>query len=68
MSPRTILKVVSSAEELFVVDSQIGVISPYNAQNGKIRKAVNAEALKKSRPGVLKVGSVEEFQGQVSPS
>jgi len=40
------------------------VISPYNAQNGKIRSAINTPALKKNRPGVLKVGSVEEFQGQ----
>jgi helicase MOV-10 len=47
------------------VDSQIGVISPYNAQNAKIRAAINTQDLKKNRPGVLKVGSVEEFQGQV---
>ncbi|KAF8320844.1 P-loop containing nucleoside triphosphate hydrolase protein [Clavulina sp. PMI_390] len=51
-------------QRLRLLDSQIGVISPYNAQNGKIRKTINAPALKKSRPGVLKVGSVEEFQGQ----
>lgn len=50
---------------LILEDSQIGIISPYNAQNGKIRKAVNAAALKRNRPGILKVGSVEEFQGQV---
>lgn len=45
-------------------DSQIGIISPYNAQNGKIRQAINTAALKKGRTGQLKVGSVEEFQGQ----
>jgi helicase MOV-10 len=38
-------------------DEHIGVISPYNAQCGKIRQ------LLKSSPGI-KVGSVEEFQGQ----
>lgn len=39
-------------------DEHIGVISPYNAQCGKIRLA-----LAKTSPGI-KVGSVEEFQGQ----
>ena len=39
-------------------DEHIGVISPYNAQCGKIRKA-----LSKFAQGI-KVGSVEEFQGQ----
>lgn len=57
--------VIADAAHVYAVDSDIGVISPYNAQNGKIRKAINTPALKKSRPGVLKVGSVEEFQGQV---
>lgn len=37
---------------------QIGVISPYNAQCGKIRLALGGIA------GKVKVGSVEEFQGQ----
>ncbi len=49
-------------------DADIGVITPYNAQGGKIRKVINDVKLKKSRPGTLKVGSVEEFQGQVNPS
>lgn len=46
-------------------DEDIGVITPYNAQGGKIRKVLNDVKLKKNRPGTLKVGSVEEFQGQV---
>lgn len=39
-------------------DEHIGVISPYNAQCGKIRKALSSFARG------IKVGSVEEFQGQ----
>lgn len=39
-------------------DEHIGVISPYNAQCGKIRNL-----LSKFAKGI-KVGSVEEFQGQ----
>ncbi|XP_034270184.1 helicase MOV-10 [Pantherophis guttatus] len=43
---------------------EIGVISPYRKQVEKIRKAINIEL--KSLMGIkdLKVGSVEEFQGQ----
>ncbi|XP_013921851.1 PREDICTED: putative helicase MOV-10 [Thamnophis sirtalis] len=43
---------------------EIGVISPYRKQVEKIRKAINLEL--KSLMGIqdLKVGSVEEFQGQ----
>jgi helicase MOV-10 len=45
-----------------VEDEQIGVISPYNAQCAKIRKL-----LERSYKGI-KVGSTEEFQGQVTLS
>lgn len=38
----------------------IGVIAPYHAQVRKIRRL-----LKESGLGTVKVGSVEEFQGQV---
>jgi len=43
---------------LRLTDAMIGVISPYNAQCQKIRSVI-----KNQHPGV-KVGSVEEFQGQ----
>jgi len=43
---------------LHISDNLMGVISPYNAQCQKIRTL-----LRQSNPGV-KVGSVEEFQGQ----
>lgn len=39
-----------------VADSDIGIITPYHAQSHKLRRCV-AEG--------IKVGSVEEFQGQV---
>ncbi|KAG8791089.1 hypothetical protein FRC17_008803, partial [Serendipita sp. 399] len=45
-------------QRLRLLDEHIGVISPYNAQCGKIRLL-----LSKFAKGV-KVGSVEEFQGQ----
>jgi len=41
-------------------DNDIGVIAPYNAQCRKIRTALRGIAES------VKVGSVEEFQGQVS--
>ncbi|KZS97366.1 P-loop containing nucleoside triphosphate hydrolase protein [Sistotremastrum niveocremeum HHB9708] len=47
-----------SDQRLRLANTQIGVIAPYHAQCQKIRMA-----LKPSAPGV-KVGSVEEFQGQ----
>lgn len=40
--------------------NEIGVITPYHAQVVKIRKALSGIA------DEVKVGSVEEFQGQVS--
>jgi superfamily I DNA and/or RNA helicase len=40
--------------------TEIGVIAPYHAQCVKIRKALSGVA------DEVKVGSVEEFQGQVS--
>ena len=40
--------------------NEIGVIAPYHAQCVKIRKALSGVA------DEVKVGSVEEFQGQVS--
>jgi len=42
--------------------NEIGVITPYHAQCVKIRKALSGIA------DEVKVGSVEEFQGQVSIS
>ncbi|KIM34474.1 hypothetical protein M408DRAFT_325870 [Serendipita vermifera MAFF 305830] len=45
-------------QRLRLTNEQIGVISPYHAQCGKIRKIISPFA-----KGV-KVGSVEEFQGQ----
>jgi hypothetical protein len=42
-----------------VADHDIGVITPYHAQCLKIRGAL------KGRADSVKVGSVEEFQGQV---
>ena len=45
---------------LSLADHDIGVISPYNAQGKKLRLRLNAE--------YIKVGSVEEFQGQVRHS
>lgn len=42
-----------------VADHDIGVITPYHAQCVKIRRALN------NRADGVKVGSVEEFQGQV---
>ncbi|KAG8870410.1 hypothetical protein FRB97_009799 [Tulasnella sp. 331] len=44
--------------QLRLMDPEIGVISPYNAQCQKIRAVIRIQ-----HPGV-KVGSVEEFQGQ----
>ncbi|KIM34476.1 hypothetical protein M408DRAFT_325872 [Serendipita vermifera MAFF 305830] len=49
---------LKSDQRLRLSDEHIGVISPYNAQCGKIRKAL--QAVGKG----IKVGSVEEFQGQ----
>lgn len=46
----------------FIADHMIGVISPYNAQCQKIRMAL------KPQHASVKVGSVEEFQGQVCRS
>ncbi|KAJ6657968.1 hypothetical protein lerEdw1_001758 [Lerista edwardsae] len=42
----------------------IGIISPYRKQVEKIRKAINLELKKLEDIKDLKVGSVEEFQGQ----
>ncbi|TCD60518.1 hypothetical protein EIP91_009945 [Steccherinum ochraceum] len=41
-----------------ITDNDIGIIAPYHAQCQKIRKSLNAVA------DEVKVGSVEEFQGQ----
>ena len=49
----------------FVADKDIGIIAPYHAQCLKLRKALKDVA------SDVKIGSVEEFQGQVclvSPS
>lgn len=42
-----------------IASEDIGVIAPYSAQCRKIRQSLKAVA------GSVKVGSVEEFQGQV---
>ena len=46
--------------QTFTADDDIGVIAPYHAQCVKIRKALQSYGAEK-----IKVGSVEEFQGQV---
>lgn len=45
-----------------IAHNEIGVIAPYHAQCVKIRKMLSGVA------DEVKVGSVEEFQGQVSKS
>ena len=45
-------------------DEHIGVITPYNSQAQKIRALLRHPKLGLGANGV-KVGSVEEFQGQV---
>jgi len=63
-NPMEVSQVKRYVEALFedrrlrLTDDHIGIISPYNAQVGKIRRI-----LKVSHPRI-KVGSVEEFQGQ----
>ncbi|KDQ10484.1 hypothetical protein BOTBODRAFT_58037 [Botryobasidium botryosum FD-172 SS1] len=47
-----------SDRRLRLTDDDIGIISPYHAQVGKIRRVLNV-----THPNI-KVGSVEEFQGQ----
>lgn len=44
----------------FLAEDDIGIITPYHAQCVKVRKALGGFA------NEIKVGSVEEFQGQVS--
>jgi helicase MOV-10 len=43
----------------YIADKDIGIIAPYNAQCLKLRKAL------KDVTNDIKIGSVEEFQGQV---
>lgn len=45
---------------VFLAEDDIGIITPYHAQCVKVRKALKGVA------DEIKVGSVEEFQGQVS--
>lgn len=47
-------------EQTLPADHDIGIITPYHAQCLKIRAVLRAVA------DGIKVGSVEEFQGQVS--
>lgn len=47
----------------FTEDKDIGIISPYNGQCSKIRKLFGRSHLNLEG---IKIGSVEEFQGQVS--
>ena len=49
----------------YLADNDIGVITPYNGQVRKIDSLINTPELKRGRHGDLKVGSVEDFQGQV---
>ncbi|KAF9520564.1 hypothetical protein BS47DRAFT_1387180 [Hydnum rufescens UP504] len=51
-------------QKLRLTDNDIGVITPYHKQGRKILSAINTPELKRGRPGILKVGSVEDFQGQ----
>ncbi|KAL0958006.1 hypothetical protein HGRIS_000180 [Hohenbuehelia grisea] len=56
---KTYVQALRADRSLRITDAEIGVITPYHAQVLKIRRALSAVA-----DGV-KVGSVEEFQGQV---
>ncbi|XP_062999361.1 helicase MOV-10 [Elgaria multicarinata webbii] len=47
-----------------ILPKEIGVISPYRKQVEKIRQAINMELKNLKNIKDLKVGSVEEFQGQ----
>jgi helicase MOV-10 len=53
------VEALRSNSRLRLTNSHIGIISPYNAQVGKIRGLLRAGY------SDVKVGSVEEFQGQV---
>ncbi|KAI5888792.1 P-loop containing nucleoside triphosphate hydrolase protein [Schizophyllum commune H4-8] len=53
------LKQARSTTGFRATDDDIGVIAPYHAQCVKIRKALQSSGAEK-----IKVGSVEEFQGQ----
>ncbi|KIK60714.1 hypothetical protein GYMLUDRAFT_167548, partial [Collybiopsis luxurians FD-317 M1] len=55
---KQLVQKLRSDRTLRITDNDIGVIAPYHAQVLKIRKALNAVA------DAVKVGSVEEFQGQ----
>lgn len=54
------LPVVADGDVNIAADHDIGIITPYHAQCLKIRAVLKAVA------DEIKVGSVEEFQGQVS--
>jgi helicase MOV-10 len=55
---KTYVQALCADKQYHITDEDIGVISPYHAQCRKIRESLKAIA------GGIKVGSVEEFQGQ----
>jgi len=55
---KTYIEALRADRKYRITDQDIGVIAPYHAQCKKIRAALKAIA------GSVKVGSVEEFQGQ----
>ncbi|KAL0958010.1 hypothetical protein HGRIS_000184 [Hohenbuehelia grisea] len=55
------IEALRSDRKIRIADKDIGVITPYHAQVGKIRKALLGVA------DSVKVGSTEEFQGQERP-
>ena len=57
---KTYIQALRNDRQVRVTDQEIGVIAPYNAQVKKIRVALTKDFTKD-----IKVGSVEEFQGQV---
>ncbi|KAH8102228.1 P-loop containing nucleoside triphosphate hydrolase protein [Cristinia sonorae] len=52
------VELLKADRQVRITDNDIGIIAPYNAQNQRIRKTLKAVA------DEVKVGSVEEFQGQ----
>ncbi|KAF8325174.1 P-loop containing nucleoside triphosphate hydrolase protein [Cantharellus anzutake] len=61
---RDYIQALRENSRLKLTDEDIGVITPYNAQASRIRSVVNSTRLRRNRQGTIKVGCVEEFQGQ----
>lgn len=56
------IRLIDFVSLVLKADGDIGVISPYNAQASKLRTRLKAQYED------IKVGSVEDFQGQARPS